>query len=70
MNGARVLTARIEQHQQWREAAAVREGRQPAADPDAAALVAVVDGVRRYTDGLEKRLVDGAWVADVTPRAG
>jgi hypothetical protein len=60
-NGARALKARIDQHQHWREADAVRDGRQPATDPDASDLVALDVGVRRYRDGLEKRLVDGGW---------
>ena len=69
-NGARALTARIEQHQHWREAPAVHDGRQPATDPDARELVGIVDGVRLYAGGLEKRLVDGAWVVTVASRAG
>jgi hypothetical protein len=69
-NGARALSARIEQHQHWREASAVRDGRQPSTDPDAGILVGIVGGVRLYADGLEKRLVDGAWVVSAASRTG
>jgi hypothetical protein len=65
--GARVLRHRIEQHQHWLEAAAVRDGRQPARDPDAADLVHYAGTVRRYEPSggtpYEKRLVNGLWIA-------
>jgi hypothetical protein len=75
--GAEKLRRRIEGHQHWVTAPAVREGRQPAADPEAAELEEILDGVRLYgrevaherVDGrivpvsrrMAKRLVDGAW---------
>jgi hypothetical protein len=68
--GAQVLKLRIEQHQHWRLAAGVRDGRQPARDPDALDLVDCTGPVRRYepTGGkaYEKLLVDDLWVAQRT----
>ena len=65
--GAQVLRERIEQHQHWRLAAAVRDGRQPARDPDAADLVHCAGPLRRYEPrggtAFEKLLVDDLWVA-------
>lgn len=57
----------------WRSAEAVRDGRQPAVDPDIEALEELRDGLRLYTarpgsDGarrLCKRLVDGMWQLEV-----
>ena len=80
--GAGALQRRIEEHQHWRQAEAVRDGRQPASDPDAQELEEIGDGIRFY--GLEqqldpgdgaavvslrvvKRLVDGHWERDVVP---
>jgi len=60
-NGARHLRRRLESHEQWRRAAAVRCGEQPTADPDADALVEFAHGFRRYRDGMSKRLVGGRW---------
>jgi hypothetical protein len=73
--GAGELQRRIEEHQHWRQAEAVRDGRQPAADPDAQELEEIRDGIRFYgweqlaVDGgaavvtyrVAKRLVDGHW---------
>ena len=67
--GAERLRWRIEQHQHWRQASAVLEGRQPATDPDLEQLETVHDGIRLYScrithNGIMrmcKRLVDGAW---------
>jgi hypothetical protein len=75
--GAAELQKRIEEHQHWRQAAAVRDGRQPPADPDAEELEEIGDGVRLYgreeqlltVDGrpalvtfrVAKQLVDGHW---------
>jgi hypothetical protein len=39
------------------------EWRAAAADPDAPDLIEFDEGVRRYRDGLCKRLVDGCWIA-------
>lgn len=80
VNGAQELRRRIEEQQHWAAAASVREGRQPAADPDASRLEEVADGVRLYgrevsqervegrsavvTRRLTKRLVDGLWETD------
>ena len=77
VNGARELSKRLEAQQHWRQAAAVQQGEQPAADPDASDLVEMADGIRRYrqessgtvvngaqtsaTGRLCKRLVNGRW---------
>ena len=81
-HGARVLSERIAQQQHWEQADAVRDGRQPAADPDLELLQDFGDGYRIYraargngTSGittrerLTKTLVDGCWVADLLPPA-
>ena len=80
--GAGELQRRIEEHQHWRQAEAVRDGRQPAADPDAQELEEIRDGIRLYgweeqstVDGraatvslrVVKRLVDGHWERDEVP---
>ena len=63
--GAAALQARLEQQRHWQMAAAVREGRQPRADPDVQDLRSVDGDERSYcSDGdgaFVKRLVDGAW---------
>ena len=51
-NSAKALQRRIEQQQHWRQAEAVRDGRQPATDPDAAALIQIADGIRVYQSEL------------------
>jgi len=77
VNGARELSKRLEAQQHWRQASAVQQGEQSAADPDASDLVEMADGIRRYrrepggaptngaktsaTGRLCKRLVDGRW---------
>jgi hypothetical protein len=77
VNGARELSKRLEAQQHWRQATAVQQGDQPAADPDASDLIEMADGLRRYrresdgtstngaktpaVDRLCKRLVDGRW---------
>lgn len=72
-NGARELAKRLEAHEHWRQADAVRNGDQPAADPDAHALEEVGDGVRRYRresdseHALCKRLVAGRWEVSTEP---
>jgi len=79
--GARALTDRIEQQQHWEQAEAVRDGRQPACDPDADELTSLRDGIRVYgtrrtttyaggvsrlvTQVFCKRLVDGWWEGHV-----
>ena len=80
--GAGELQRRIEEHQHWLQAEAVRDGRQPAADPDAQELEEIRDGIRLYgweeqstVDGtaarvslrVVKRLVDGHWERDEVP---
>ena len=80
--GAGELQRRIEEHQHWRQAEAVRDGRQPASDPDAQELEEIRDGIRFYGrerratgDGaativsvrVVKRLVDGHWERDAVP---
>jgi hypothetical protein len=72
-NGARELAKRLEAQDHWRQAKSVQSGAQPAADPDAHALVEFEDGIRRYrADGDErtalcKRLVDGRWETSYEP---
>jgi hypothetical protein len=61
--GAEHLRRRIEQHQHWRQAQAVRDGLQPAMDPDADELVELRDKIRIYRDRHTKRLVNGWWHA-------
>jgi hypothetical protein len=61
-DGARHLRRRLESHEHWQQAEAVRTGAQPTADPDLNELVEFADGVRRYRDGLSKHLVEGRWV--------
>src|SRR5690349_517733 len=80
--GAGELQKRIEEHQHWREAEAVRDGRQPAVDPDAQELEEIRDGMRLYGwerratgDGgagmvsfrVVKRLAGGHWERDEVP---
>jgi hypothetical protein len=76
-NGARELSKRLEAQEHWRQATAVQNGEQPAADPDAQDLEELGDGIRLYgretqsgavngTDSrltlrLCKRLVEGRW---------
>jgi len=64
-NGARHLRRRLESHEHWQQAEAVRTGEQPTADPDASELLEFAPGERRYRDGMWKRLVDGRWVITV-----
>lgn len=82
-NGARELSKRLEQQEHWRQAEAVRAGRQPATDPDSSELEEVVDDVRYYgreqqrmtvdgrpalvTSRMTKTIVDGEWVRSLVP---
>ena len=75
--GAEELRKRLEEQAHWAQAEAVKDGRQPAADPDAWELEEIGDGVRYYgrdeqpltVDGrsalvtfrIIKQLVDGEW---------
>jgi len=61
--GAQHLRRRLDSHAQWQRSAAVQNGEQPRADPDAADLIEFDEEVRRYRDGLCKRLADGRWIA-------
>jgi len=81
--GAEELRKRLEQQRHWQQAAAVREGRQPATDPDSPELEEIVDGVRYYgreeqrmtVDGrpalvtvrMTKTIVDGEWMRSFVP---
>ena len=64
-----MLRRRIEQQAHWRQAEAVRDGRQPPVDPDSDGLQLVGEGIRLYTPRVNhgglvyvcKRLVDGVW---------
>ena len=73
VTGAQHLRAAIEQQQHWTRAEAVRDGRQPARDPNAAQLIELDGAVRRYrgTDGrlFEKHLRDGIWLVTATVSA-
>ena len=64
--GAQHLRRAIAQQRHWRQAAAVRDGRQPTRDPDVAELVDFSGMRRSYRsrDGavFEKRLFDGCWI--------
>ena len=67
--GAASLRRRLEEQEHWRQADAVRDGRQPRVDPDKDELVSLGDGIRVYsllrTRGPArrwcKRLVEGLW---------
>jgi hypothetical protein len=61
--GAQHLRRRLDSHAQWQRAAAVQNGEQPPADPDAPDLIEFDEKVRRYRGGLCKRLIDGRWIA-------
>lgn len=80
MSGAEALSRRIAEHENWREALAVRIGEQPPRDPDGEALESFRLGVRYYrsephsevlggrvviTSRFCKRLVDGTWKTEV-----
>ena len=83
--GARALSRRLAQQEHWRQALAVRIGRQPAIDPDGYALEAFRSGVRYYRERREvevhdgkpavvirrhrKRLVGDAWEDEVSVEA-
>ena len=76
-SGARSLSQRIAQHEQWCAAEAVRNGRQAAADPDQNELVAIGDGIRIYGadfagagERMCKRLLDGYWLPGVIAEGG
>jgi hypothetical protein len=73
-NGARHLAVRIAQQQHWELAQAVRNGTQPASDPDRDQLEALGEGCRVYATQVAngangprtvqrflKTLVDGSW---------
>ena len=84
VTGAEVLRQRLAQQQHWREARLVRLGRQPSFDPDGHALESFSGVLRVYrpmqrlergdgrpamiTERIRKRLVDGAWEAEVVAR--
>ena len=68
--GAQSLKKRLEQQEHWRQADAVREGRQLPVDPDGDEVEALGDGFRLYAvsgpdaethQRVAKRLVDGKW---------
>jgi hypothetical protein len=67
--GAECLTWSIEQQQNWRQAAAVLDGRQPPTDPDLEQLEMINNEIRLYavrvtrgrTFRICKRLVEGVW---------
>ena len=57
--GAQELRKRLEEQAHWRQAEAVRSGRQPATDPDAHELEEIGDGVRYYGCDRQRLTVDG-----------
>lgn len=58
--GAQILRARLEQQEHWRQAEAVRNGGQPAVDPDAWELEELGEGLRLYaTREQHRRVVNG-----------
>jgi len=69
--GAQSLHLRIEEQEHWRQARAVRDGQQPATDPDSDELDRIADGIRFYSPRSVhgelvrqcKRLSEGVWVS-------
>ena len=58
------LSLRLEQQRHWELAMSVRDGHQPAVDPDLSRLIEIRSGERVYNGVSEpfvKRLVAGAW---------
>ena len=58
--GAQELQKRLEQQAHWRQAEAVREGRQPRTDPDVLELEELGTGVRFYRREPERTSFDGS----------
>jgi hypothetical protein len=79
--GAEALNFRIAQQENWEQAEAVRDGRQPRIDPDGIELQEIAEGLRTYrshevggtmdsrpailTQRLVKRLANGLWESEV-----
>jgi hypothetical protein len=60
LQGPQTLSMRLEQQAQWRQAAAVQRGEQPATDPDAWGLDELRDGLRLYNVRDQRRdVIDG-----------
>src|SRR5438067_529320 len=57
--GAEELRKRLEEQRHWQQAEAVRDGRQPATDPDAFELEELGEGARYYGRDEQRRIVDG-----------
>ena len=57
--GAAELRKRFEEQEHWRQAEAVRDGRQPATDPDSLELEELGEGTRHYGRSHERTLVEG-----------
>ena len=57
--GAEELRKRLDDQQHWRRAAAVRDGRQSATDPDAAELDSVDGDIRYYGRETQRMLLEG-----------
>ena len=57
--GAAELRKRLEEQEHWRQAPAVRDGRQTPTDRDAGELEETADGVRYYGRETGQKLVDG-----------
>jgi hypothetical protein len=79
--GAEALNFRIAQQENWEQAEAVREGRQPRIDPDGIELQDIDEGLRIYrshevrgtmdrrpailSQRLVKRLANGLWESEI-----
>jgi hypothetical protein len=57
--GAEELRKRLEEQAHWAQAEAVKDGRQPATDPDARDLEKIGDGVRFYARDQQRTTIDG-----------
>ena len=65
IEGARILSDRIAQQSHWVQAKGVRDGRNPAVDPDAHRLTEMRDGLRIYDSEVVPTILEGR-VATVT----
>jgi hypothetical protein len=57
--GAKELRKRLDEQEHWRQAPAVRDGRQPATDRDAGELEETGADVRYYGRETSQKLLDG-----------
>jgi hypothetical protein len=59
LDAAEALSFRLAQQEQWQQAAAVQEGRQPRVDPDGAELEEIDEGTRIYRPHEVYRMMGG-----------